>query len=469
LPALDDLVRAAEIARSLLLTLPLDTFLDVLDQVTSPQDLATVMRIGEATGVDGRSLARIVERGLLPEERNVEADNLVHALQAKARMMAEPALLPILSELIRREWNEEARGVLAAAEDGRLPELGPLACGIVRVRLGEREPVPITDVAHLRPLVEARLARPEDVVPPSGSEALAAAAELWPQTAFLASVLRGEGPVPPETSTPSGWRSALREALTTGTALRWLTRLDRKALPAARSWIAETLGLPAALPKLFDGEAPSQSDAEELWRHLPWIETFSRAGDPEDLPELLVILIRAQIASDDDVLAEEIVLCLFPGAGEELRALAVHLLSGMGPMPLLSQISPEVLSRLVPVMPVLPLVDALFASPERALTRSPALTEAVYVHVKESAEACPMRRYTQAQIGRHAPLARRLAELSEWERVSPDRTVLLRLTRREVRRLGLSVSELWPESAVGSETEATCEGAGPEDQGGGNA
>jgi hypothetical protein len=220
--------------------------------------------------------------------------------------------------------------------------------------------------------------------------------------------------------------------------VRWLSQLDPAERPAGRSWICATLGLPTAIAQLFDAGSLHQDDAEVLRDHLSWIALFARAGSSEERHDLVVGLIQARSAEGDGHFADRITAELFPTASEELHDLIVHLLSGVGPLPPFANTSPELLSRLVPLMPALPLVGALFCSPEGALTRSPVLIEAVVARVKEAAVAYPAWGYTVAQIRRHAGLARRLSELAGWERMTPDPEVLKRIGPRELRLLGLA-------------------------------
>lgn len=455
--SLQQVERAAEIAQGLELPLSLTALRDVLAQPSSPQHLEAAERIGPAIGAEGVRLARIARHGTLPEERTVEPADLVLALQARSRALPEMSLLPILSDLCKLGWTDEGRAVLAAEAEGKLPLLSPEARGVARARLDGGSPVPVTAAETLRPLVWAGLARPEDVIPPADATALAAAAALWPQTLPLAGILRGQGPVPAMETCPTAWLPSLRQALRPEMVAQWLSRLAPGERPAGRSWICSALGLPAAIAQLFDGGLSPGDDAEVLRDHLSWIALFARAGGSEERQDLLVGLIQARIAEGDDRFADRIAAELFPGAGEELHDLMVHLLSGVGPLPPFANTSPELLSRLVPLMPALPLVNALFLSREGSLTRSPALIEAVVARVKEAAVACPDQGYTVFQIHRHAGLARRLSELADWERVTLDPEVLKRIGRREVRRLGLPVPESWDAPVQETETASVAE------------
>jgi hypothetical protein len=416
-PERTDVRRAATIVESLSLPLSLPLLRLLLDHAASPRDLETAMRLAASADGTAQSLARIALLGELPAELSVEPADLVRALEARARALPRHSLLPLVGDLLDRGWTAAALAVLAAVETGRLPQIGEQACALARARLGSRGPLPI-GLDDLVPLVDARIARPEHVIPPSTTAELSDVAALWPQTRALAAVLRGTGPVPATTVIPAPWREPLRSALGTAPALRWLRSLPNPTLSAARTWLGQTLDLPPALPQLFAGETPTAVEAEEISRFPRWIAAFSQVAELAERLDIVVRLAQAKTAASDDRLAEDLTSHILSGAGDELRALAVHLLSDVGPMPPLATLSPESLRRLVPAMRARPLVDALFVSPEAALTQSEALVDAVVERMRQSEEGCPWRTYTHTQIARHPMLACGLAKVPGWERVT---------------------------------------------------
>ena len=351
-------------------------------------------------GVGGAAAAmvRLAQGGALPAPGVCSADDLALAALAWGRAEGVEALLDSLAALVGQGREAEA-GHLVAVAAGLLPSADAALLG-GRLGLPGQSPSTAPPPASWLPAV-ARLAvrgllGPADLSCPEGPRALAALARCWPSLAPLAELLEGRAPLElPEV--PDPWRPAIASALSPAACGRWVTGLSVEQREAAREWLVEVgaappwvihLGAPCA-------ELPRPAD---LAQGRAWIDLAVSGASLEDRLALVGALAPAIRSQGDEALAECLVDRVLAEQSEAGRSLALHVLTGLGPMPPLCGVAVPLLIAWVGLLDPAALVDALLVLESAWGTSEEALIQAVVGRVHRCGAGPSRRAWLRRQL-----------------------------------------------------------------------
>jgi hypothetical protein len=445
-PPIGQAMAALAMARSLDLEVPPAMLWSLLDCLQPPADLDGLGSVAGVFGPLGPAVCAFLRTATLPAADSLAGTELLRAAVARRRLAGYFETADLLLQLLRQGRAPEASAVLDAAAGGELPRLPDAVATILAARLEGASPVELGGSAQeLLPFAGQGLIRPGDVVPRGELRSFLEIAAMWPETASLAAVLRGEPRLPQPGDCPPAWRAPLQEIFTRGRVASWLSRWRGRDLCPVRGWLCEVLDLPPAV-RCLAGEPERNATAEpgELAVLLPWLAALWQADSLAQRLGLVVHLAAKGWLAGEDRQAAGFAGELLAGSEPELRDLCVHLLSRRGPLPPVGRIAPDSLaSLLAAVADPVQLLDSLFASRGPSPVVDSPLVEALVERVRESGVACPAHGYTAAQLERQARLASRLALLRGWESCALDLETRRRIARRCLSELDLPCPANW--------------------------
>lgn len=140
--------------------------------------------------------------------------------------------------------------------------------------------------------------------------------------------------------------------------------------------------------------------------------------------------------------AEDLLQVMAPELRGDAFSLAVHALTGIGPIPCLDAVPAPIVAAFANVVAPIALVDALMALSAPRLDLSPSAIQAIVAAVRVSGLPCPDHGYRTDQINTHMPLAQALAALPGWTSLDVRLSVRRRWALDLLRQVGMSVDDL---------------------------
>lgn len=230
--------------------------------------------------------------------------------------------------------------------------------------------------------------------------------------------------------------------------------------PSPEEWalleVLQAAGRDAALRARRTGHPPAEAELH------PWWASWRRALSPEPAA-LLRTLAADGIALRPAVLnaleldathlsglagglgeaaALAVIGAILPRGSAADRALALHVLSGLGPVPRLDGASVRLVTQLVGRVDVVALVDALLSGVDCGLTADPALIAGIREALVSDGRPAPDRGWPSEWLARHAVFALSLSFVAGWAALSPDRLSRTAHARRLLDQLGLTAADL---------------------------
>jgi hypothetical protein len=285
-------------------------------------------------------------------------------------------------------------------------------------------------------VVQAGLARPEDIVLSSTGGRIADWARLWPATVPLARLFEGsgDGSLP---QVPLTWRTAVRDNLPPERLDRWITATRELCHSDVVSWVADLLEVrQSELQALLAGRA--LEDEATAARSRPWLPTLLSGLSRVEALQALAAQIRLGLFIGDENGAAELIHALVPNDGDAAHELATHALCRIGSIPQLDGVPPDLASAVVDRLPPLEVVAAALRMTDIGLNLNEGWLDAVAGLVSRSGAVCPETGYLKRQLKRHPALAERLSHLAGWEKLQTGRPIRIRFALVLLRLLGLT-------------------------------
>ena len=312
---------------------------------------------------------------------------------------------------------------------------------LVDARLGGQPTAALPSVRELERLRRADLVRAQDVNLVQADHATTrAVAALWPETGAFGSLLDGRWTGVPRL--PSSWLSAARRFLKPRDLTTIAGELAPEQIDDFLGWICDVHGLDRDLVVgMSSGEASlvAGRDASGVGEWLGVI--FPEIGR-EGAGAALVHLVRSGIAQGNAALARQIVSPLVPAASKATDEWLVHALCGLGPMPLLKNVTPRLVAQLAPHIDAVELIDALVLCEGVEAAHDADVIAAVCGRIEQTGVSCPLRGYSEAQLHRVPLLMTKLSQLPGWETVTGHAESRRRLAIRALDRLGLTAEDI---------------------------
>jgi hypothetical protein len=441
---LDSLKVAAQLAVNYGLQAPRRRLLEAVQSVTWPEQLRLLGELGSTYCGWAQALMQLISNGTVPQADTLTPEEIKVAIEVRARVLNIPtALLEVLAILVRAERLEEATQLLRALEGTQATGIDAATYKVLRARLGLGPPAsPPPQATVLRLLAQFDLARPSDISLGEADEPkLVEYARIWPATSMLANIIQGcddDLPVDPAPEFPSTWTEAVRQALNTSRAARWLQKLDTPERRSALRWLAELHGFEAETLEALCGEdaLPAAPLEEDI---LPWVSAYTSSFTRAQCLRSLSNAVAAGVSRGNDHLAEKFVRALFSQIDETNCAFASYALSRVGPFPVLTGVEPEMIVAVAPWLDALALIDGIFVNTETTLSKRPDVVSQLVKQLREKGIGCPAHGYTREQRQRHLTFAAALSDVPGWEALAPTSSTRMKYAKGLLAQLGLDL------------------------------
>lgn len=440
---LDSLQRAAQLAVGYGLQAPRRRLLEAARFVTWPEQLEQLAGLGGVYGGWAQALMQLISNGTVPQADALRPDELRVAIEVRSRVLNIPtALFEALAILVGAERLEEAARLLRELEGEQATIIDAATHKVLRARLGLDAPAPPPpQVTVVRRLAQFGLARPSDISLGEADEPrLAEYSRIWPATSMLESIIEGRDDLTtcPAPWFPSAWTKAVRRALNTSRAARWLQRLDPPERRSALRWLGELHGFESTTLEALCGEdalpaAPLEDDI------LPWLSAYSLSFTRAQCLRSLSNAVAARVALGNDQAAEKFVRALFSQIDEKNCAFASYALSRVGPFPVLTGVEPDMIVALAPWLDLIALIDGIFLNTETTLSTRPEVVSQLVKQLREKGLGYPAHGYTREQRQRHLTFAAALSDVPGWEALAPSSSNRMKYAKELLARLGLDL------------------------------
>jgi hypothetical protein len=442
--SLNSLNTAARVAVDYGLPAPRGRLMQILQNVTWPDQVPLLEELGNIYGGWVSTLAQLIVNGSIPPEGILTPDEISIALEVRARVLGIPtALLEVLAMLIKDERREEAAQLLETSQATHAARIGAAAYKVLQARLGRIPPSPPPPpISELKLLARLGLARPTDIVPEERDELkLIEYAQIWPATMKLVGVIQSTDVQSQEMPWfPESWASAVRRALNSSRSALWLQKLDAPVRHSALSWLADLHGFDSQhVEALCGGDVALEGQIKE--DILPWLSAYALSLTRAQCLRGLSNAVSTGIARGDELMAGNFVRALFPQINEKDYLFASYTLSRVGPFPMLLGVTPDLIVALSPWLEPLLLIDAIFVSTDTTLSNSPDVAGALVRQLREKSTPYPAYGYTIEQRQQHLTFAATLSTAPGWGALAPDESSRLRYAKRLLNQLGLKLQD----------------------------